>query len=200
VVVAGADDEVAGAGLGAVGDGYRRSGLDEAEGDEVVADAPVKFAAQSVVGGHEERVGAAGGEGDVGGRGGVHRLLWIAGVDAAVLVVVGQDGGVAVAEPQAGVLFPGVAEPDGFGQPGVAEPGGEQGHAAAVFHGLQLAQVPSQDDLGAAGLPVGDQVGQVRAGQHRGLVDDEERAGADGDGAAGATAAGQMAEELGGIV
>ena len=41
VVVAGADDEVAGAGLGAVGDGYRRSGLDEAEGDEVVADAPL---------------------------------------------------------------------------------------------------------------------------------------------------------------
>jgi hypothetical protein len=56
------------------------------------------------------------------------------------------------------VLFPLVAEPDGFGQPGVAEPGGEQGHAAAVFHCLQLAQVPGQDDLGAAGLRVGDQV------------------------------------------
>ena len=200
MVVAGADDEVAGAGLGAVGDGYRRSGLDEAEGDEVVADAPVKFAAQSVVGGHEERVGAAGCEGDVGGRGGVHRLLWIAGVDAAVLVVVGQDSGVAVAEPQAGVLFPGVAEPDGFGQPGVAEPGGEQGHAAAVFHGLQLAQVPSQDDLGAAGPGVGDQVGQVRSGQHRGLVDDEKGARADGDRAAGAATARQVAQELRGVV
>jgi hypothetical protein len=32
-----------------------------------------------------------------------------------VLVVLGQHGGVAVAEPQAGGLFPGVAEADGFG-------------------------------------------------------------------------------------
>ena len=159
VVVAGADDQVSWAGLGAVGDGDRRSGLDEAEGDEVVADAPVEFAAQRVAGGHQDRVGAAGGQGDVGGRCGVHRLLRVAGVDAAVLVVVGQDGGVAVTKPQAGVLFPGVAEPDGFGQPGVAEPGGEQGHAAAVFDGLELAEVPGQDDLGAAGPGVVDQVG-----------------------------------------
>ena len=42
------------------------------------------------------------------------------------------------------------AEPDGFGQPGVAERVGEQGHAAAVLHRLQLADVPGQDDLGAA--------------------------------------------------
>ena len=108
--------------------------------------------------------------------------------------------GVAVAQPQAGVLFPGVAEPDGFGQPGVAEGAGEQGHAAAVLHRLQLADVPGQDDLGAAGLGVGDQVGQVRAGQHRGLVDHQQGARADRDRAAGAAAAGQVAQELGGVV
>jgi hypothetical protein len=89
---------------------------------------------------------------------------------------------------------------DGFGQPGVAEPGGEQGHAAAVLHGLQLADVSGQDDLGAAGAGIGDQVGQVGAGQHRGLVDDEEGAGVDEDRAAGAAAAGQVAQELGGVV
>ena len=47
------------------------------------------------------------------------------------------------------------------GQAGVAEGGGEQGHAAAVFHGLELADVSGQDDLGTAGLPVGDQVSRM---------------------------------------
>jgi hypothetical protein len=45
VVVAGADDQVALAGSGAVGDGDRGAVLDDAEGDEVVADAAVEFAA-----------------------------------------------------------------------------------------------------------------------------------------------------------
>ena len=142
VVVAGADDQVPGAGPGAVGDRDRGPVLDDAQGDEVVADAAVQLAAQRVVRGHQQRVGAAGGQRDVGGRGGVHDLLRVAADDAAVLVVLGQHAGVAVAQPQAGGLFPGVAEPDGFGQPGIAEPGGEQGHAAAVLHGLQLAECP----------------------------------------------------------
>ena len=90
VVVAGADDQVTGAGPGAVGDGDRGAGLDDAEGDEVVADPAVQLAAQRVVGGHQQRVGAAGGQGDVGGRGGVHHLLRVAADDAAVLVVLGQ--------------------------------------------------------------------------------------------------------------
>ena len=200
VVVAGADDQVPGAGPGAVGDRDRGPVLDDAHGDEVVADAAVQLAAQRVIGGHQQRVGAACGQGDVGGRGGVHDLLGVSADDAAVLVVLGQDAGVAVAEPQAGWLFPGVAEPDGFGEPGVAEHLGEQGHAAAVFHRLQLAGVPGQDDLGPLGLGVGDQVGQVRAGQHRGLVDDQQGAGADGDGAAGAAPAGQVAQELRGVI
>ena len=120
-VVLGGDDQVAGAGLGAVGDGDGGAGLDDAEGDEVVADAAVEFAAQRVVGGHQQGVGAVGGQRDVGGCGGVHHLLRFPAADPGVLVVVGQDGGVAVAQPQAGLLFPGGAEPDGFGEPGVAE-------------------------------------------------------------------------------
>ena len=152
VVVAGADDQVAWAGPGAAGDGDRGAVADDAEGDEVVADAAVELAAQRVVGGHQQGVGAADGEGDVGFRGGVHHLLRVAAGDPGVLVVFGQHGGVAVAEPQAGRLFPGGAEPDGLGEPGVAEGVGEQRHAAAVLHGLQLAGVPGQDHLPAAGL------------------------------------------------
>ena len=90
-------------------------------------------------------------QGDVGGCGGVHHLLRLAGVDPGVLVVFGQDGGVAGAQPQAGVLFPGGAEPDGLGEAGVAQGAGEQGHAAAVFHRLQLLGITGQDHLGAAG-------------------------------------------------
>ena len=175
-VVAGADDQVTAAGLGAIRDGDRGgAGRDDAQGDEVVADAAVEFAAQRVVGGHQQGVGAAHEKRDVGLRGGVHHLLRVSPNDPAVLVILGQHRGVAITQPQAGGLFPGVAEPDGFGQPGVAEGIGEQGHAAAVFHGLQLAGVPGQDHLPAAGFGVADQVGQVRAGHHRGLIDQQQR-------------------------
>ena len=60
---------------GAVGDVDRGAGLDDAQGDEVVADAAGQLAAQRVVGGHQQGVGAVGGQRDVGGRGGVHHLL-----------------------------------------------------------------------------------------------------------------------------
>ena len=200
VVVAGAGDQVAGAGGGAVGDADRGPGLDDAQGDEVLADAAGQLAAQRMLGGHEQGVGAVGGQGDVGGRGGVHHLLGVAAVDAAVLVVVGQHGGVAVAQPQAGRLFPGGAEPGRFGEPGVAEGVGEQGHAAAVLDRLQLAGVPGQDQLAVAGLGVGDQVGQVRAGHRGGLIDQQQRPLAGLDRAAGAAPAREVAQELGAVV
>ena len=200
MVVLGADDQVTGAGFRAVGDADRGAVLDDAETDQVVADAAGQFAAQRVVRGHQQRVGAVRGQGDVGGRSGVDHLLRFPAVDPAVAVVVGQDGGVAVPQAQAGFSFPGGAEPDGFGEPGVAEGDREQGHAAAVFDRLELAGVSGQNDLGAAGGGVGDQVGQVRAGDHRGLIDDQQRARADGDRAPGAAAAGQVSQELGGVV
>ena len=110
-----------------------------------------------------------------------------------MLVVGGQHAGVAIAQPQARGLFPLAAEPDRFGQPHVTESPGEQRHSAAVLHRLQLADIPSQDHLGAVGAGIGDQVGQVRAGQHRGLIDDQQRARADGHRAAGAAPTGQVA-------
>ena len=89
------------------------------------------------------------GEREVGGRGGARHLLGFAAADPAVLVVLGQRAGVAVAQPQAGLLFPGGVEPDRFGEPGVAEGAGEQGHAAAVVNGRTFAL----DAIGA-GVPV----------------------------------------------
>ena len=65
---------------------------------------------------------------------------------------------------------------------------------------MVLTDVSGQDDLGTAGPGAGDQVGKGRAGQHRGLVDDEKGARADGDRAAGSAPTGQVAEELSGVV
>ena len=59
---------------------------------------------------------------------------------------------------------------------------------------------PARMILAPRACGVGDQVGQVRAGQHRGLIDDQQGAGADPDRAAGAAPAGQVAQELGGVV
>jgi hypothetical protein len=57
--------------------------------------------AKIVFGGHEQGVGAVQGERDVSGCGGVEELFGLAADDAAVLVVFGQDRGVAGAQPQA---------------------------------------------------------------------------------------------------
>ena len=166
VVVAGAHDQVPGPRLRAAGDRYRWAMFDKAKAEQVVADAAGQLPAQAVIGGHQQRVGALDGEGDVGGRGGVHHLLRVAAGDPGVLVVVGQDGGVAVTQAETGGLFPPGVEPDGLGEADVAEAVGEQGHAAAVLHRLQLHRVPGHDDLPAVLLGEGDQVGQVEGGHH----------------------------------
>ncbi len=113
VVVASADDQITGAGLGAVGDTDGGPGRDDAESDELVADPAGQFPAQRVVGGHQQRVGAVRGEGDVADRRGVHHLLRVSPDDPAVLVILGQYRSVTVAQPQAGRLFPAVVEPAG---------------------------------------------------------------------------------------
>ena len=105
MIVAGAGDQVARTGLGAVGDTDRRLGCDDAEADQVVADAAGQFPAQRVLGGHQQRVGAIHGERDVGGRGGVHHLLRFPADNPAVLVIGGQHRSVPVMQPQAGRLF-----------------------------------------------------------------------------------------------
>jgi hypothetical protein len=150
VVVASRHDQIPGPGFVAVRDGDRHRAGDEPEADEVVADAAGQLPALAVAGGHEEHVGAAGGQGDVVGDSGVGHLLRGAAPDAGVLVVVGQDRGVAVAEPQARGPLPLLAEPDRLRQADVAEAAGEQAHPAAAGDGLQLHSVPGQDHLPAA--------------------------------------------------
>ena len=153
-----------------------------------------------MVGGHQQDVGAVQGEREVVGCGGVHHLLRVPAADPGVLVVVGQRAGVARAQPQAGRLFPPGAEPDRLGQLDEAERLGEQGQAAAALDGLQLAGVTGEDHLGARGRGLADDVGQVGVGDHGGLVDRDQVTGPQLDGAAGAALAGQVAQELGGVV
>ena len=115
-VVAGADDQVPGAGGGAVGDAHRGPGADDAEADQVVADAAGQFPAQRVIGGHQQHIGTVQGQREVVGRGGVHHLLRVTAADPGVLVVFGQHRGITRAQPQAGRLFPPGAEPDRLGE------------------------------------------------------------------------------------
>ena len=200
VVVLRADDQVTGAGSGAVGDADRGPGPDDAQADQVIADAAGQFPAQRVVGRHQQHIGAVQGEREVVGRGGVHHLLRVAAADPGVLVVLGQHRGIARAQPQAGGLFPRGAEPDRLGELDETEGVGEQGQAAAVLHRLQLAGVTGQDHLGAGGRGLADDVGQVGVGDHGGLVDRDQVAGLQLDGAAGAALPGQVAQELGAVV
>jgi len=153
-----------------------------------------------VVGGHQQRVGALGGQHDVGGRGGVHHLLRLPAADPGVLVVLGQHRDIAGAQPQAGRLLPRGAEPGRLGQLHEAEGPGEQGQAAAVLHRLQLLGIPGQDHLGAVISGLADHVGQVRVGDHGRLVHQHQVAGLQRDRAAGAALPGQVAQELRAVV
>ena len=200
MVVGGAHDQVAAAGGRAAGDGRRAGVVDQAEADQVLPDAARQFPAQGVVGRDQQRVAVAGGQGGVVGGGGLRDQLGLPAADPRVPVVFLQDGGVAVAEPQAGGALPRGVEPHRLGQPDVAEAVGEQGHAAAVLHGLQLLGVARDDDLAPVPLGQVDQVGQVRGAQHRRLVDREEGPRADGHGAPRSAPAGQVAEEPGAVV
>ena len=69
--------------------------MDDAEADQVIADAAGQLPAQRVIGGHQQHIGAVQGEREVVGRGGVHHLLRVTAADPGVLVVLGQHGGVA---------------------------------------------------------------------------------------------------------
>ena len=132
--------------------------------------------------------------------GGVHHLLRLAAGDPGVLVVLGQDGGIPGAQPQAGRLLPPGAEPDRLGQLHEAQSLREQGQAAAVLHRLQLLSIPSEDHLGIGGRGLGDDVGQVRVGGHGRLVHQHQVAGPPPDGTQGAVPAGQVPEKLGTVV
>jgi hypothetical protein len=66
--------------------------------------------------------------------------------------------------------------------------------------GLQLPGITGQDHLRAAFLSQADQVGQVGVGTSRGLVDQQQNALGDIERPAAAALAGQVTQELGGVV
>jgi hypothetical protein len=65
---------------------------------------------------------------------------------------------------------------------------------------LRLPGITGQDHLRAAFLSQADQVGQVGGGDHRGLVDQQQDALGDIERPAAAALAGQVTQELGGVV
>ena len=192
VVVAAADDQVPGRGLGALGDPDVAAVVDQAEVDQVVADPGGQFPAAGPVRGHQQDVAAGQVAGHVGVGGLVHGLVGRGAADAAVLVVLVQRGGVPVAQPQRGGAFPGGGEPDRFGELDVAEPVGEQRHGAAAFDGGELLLVPGQHQLAAVAGRVAGNRGQVGHGDHRALVGQDQRAGRD-------PACGEVGEQPGGV-
>ena len=153
--------------------------VDEAEVDEVVADPGGQFAAAGPVRGHQQDVAAGQVGGDVGAGGLVHGVVGRGAADAAVLVVLIQRGGVALAEAEGGGAFPGGGEPDGFGELDVAEPVREQHHGAAAFDRGELFLVPGQDQLAAVAGGVFGDGGEVGDGDHGAFVGHDQRAGRD---------------------
>jgi hypothetical protein len=199
-VVAGAHDQVPRAGPGAVGDAHCGPSVDDAEADQVIADAAGQLPAQRVIGRHQQHIGAVQGERKVMGSGGVHHLLRLPAADPGVLVVLGQHRRIADAQPQAGRLLPGGAEPDRLGQLDEAQGAGQQGQAAAVLHRLQLLGIPGQDHLGAAVSGLADDVGQVRIGHHGRLIHHDQVPGPEPDRAAGSPLPGQVTQKLSAVV
>ena len=99
VVVAAADDQVPGRGLGTFSDPHRPGRVDQAEVDEVVADPLAEFSAAGPVSGHQQDIPAGQVAGDVGADGLVHGLVGWGAAEAAVLVVFVQRGGIPGAQP-----------------------------------------------------------------------------------------------------
>ena len=58
LVVLRADDQISSAGGSSVGDADLGPGGDDAQADEIVADAAGQLAAQRVIGGHQQHIGA----------------------------------------------------------------------------------------------------------------------------------------------
>ena len=124
----------------------------------------------------------------------------VGAADAAVPVVGGDRGQVAVAEPDAGLPFPFRVEPADLVQLGGGDFAGEQPEHAAGFDGAELGGVAGGDDPGS-GLPgrLADH-GQVGGAELAGLVQDEHVVLVQRDGAAQLVGAFGLAEELGDVV
>lgn len=174
--------------------------VDQAVADQVVADAAGQFPGLFCGAGQQQDVAAGQVIGDVATAGQVGCLFWGTAAEPGVLVVAGEHGGVADAEAEAGVAFPVLGEPNGFGELGVAELADEHRHGAAALDGRELLVIASDQDFAivlGSEAENGGEVGDRRRGC---LVKDQQRARRDGLGAAGLAAAFEVAEEPGDVV
>jgi hypothetical protein len=78
-------------------------------------------------------------------------------VDPAVLVVVIECGGIALAHAQRGVPLPDGAEPDRLGQLHIPQPVRQQHHRAAALDRRELFLIPGEHQLAAVSCRVIDQ-------------------------------------------
>jgi hypothetical protein len=99
------------------------------------------------------------------------------GGDDPVVGLVGRDGLLDQPGPHEfeGFAFPGVALPSVLCEFAGAQPQPQGAEAAAGVDGGQLPVVADQHHLGLAPLGVGQQLGELAAAEHAGLVDDQHR-------------------------
>ena len=145
---------------------------------ETAGDPQVVLAAGADIGGvtggidHDERTVTGSGVGPPG-RGGVVEHGVAARLDDPTFSPVGGgDGGVAGAELQRGVGFPGLTEPAHGGELDRRRQRGEIPEQAAGFGCAHLREVTDQGDLRAVHTGDADHLIQHQGGDHRRLVDD----------------------------
>ena len=192
-VVAGGDDFVTPA--DDLGSNRQPAGFDLAGGDPVGPGPQGQSVHGGVIRRHDHDRFASGASGTPGGEGLIDHLLPVAASDPAVGGVVVEDGVVSLTQPQSRFSFPGVGEAADLVEFGGAAVGDQEAEQAAGFDGAELAVIPDQDEFGVGGFHRFDQGGEVRGGQHGGLVDDHDLTPAELGG--GITALAAPVEELG---
>ena len=181
MVVLPGDDQVTDAGPGTVPQRRTRPVTDHAQVHQVLTDPLGKLPARVVTLGHQQDVPARQVRSQIRLPRLIHDAVSVTAADAAVLVVLGEHGGVAGPQPQRGLPLPLGGEPDRLDELRVLELAVDQFGAAAGFHGGQLPVVAGFDDLAAAGLDVGYEGQKVFQRDLCGFVEEDHRARLDRD-------------------
>ena len=137
--------------------------------------------------------------GEESAAGQVDRFLGVTAANPALLLIQRRDGDIARAQPQCGVAFPFLSEADGLGELDVAHLAGEHDHPAAPLDRGELLVVPGDQHPALMLAGQAHDRGEVGHRHHRRLIEQEQRSGPQGPGAAGFPGAGEVAEEVGGV-
>ena len=128
------------------------------------------------------------------------RLVGGAAAQPPVLLVLGQHGDVADAQPQRRLPLPRVGEPLRLGELHPALAAGQQHHRPAAFHRGELLVIPGNHDLAAALVGQGEDRRGVGQRHHARLVQDQQRPRRDRQRAERLSVAFEVAEEPGRVV